>query len=504
MRRTIVLGVGRHGRMFGLLCLGLLTASPGVVLAVPAFPGATGGGAVSVGGRGGAVIMVTNLNSSGPGSLLACLQASGPRTCVFRVGGRINMTTGGLYFSNPYVTIAGQTAPGEGVMITGPGINAHLVAIDAHDVIWRYTRVAHGYNQAAHDQFIAAGDANAANFTMFSGAYNVIVDHNSSWWNQDEGLSWGGGGTAPANRNITYSYNIQAEGIDGHQTGALISGANDGTTVGIDLHHNLMMNNNHRAPLVRTTDFRMVNNIVYNFRLRFVQIGGVGAKSMDFIGNIFRLGPLNFSGNSSYPNEHEFLVSSTGASIYLSRNRGFSQSNPDGNQWVMVYNSAGSENGPEGSPTSTSQQRLTPLANTLAYPIASEPVESLEANLLPDVGHSRALNCDGTWRSVRNSVDARLINQYNTNTGNSFLLARETDVGGFPSMSGGTPCADADLDGMPDVWETAHGLNPNNAADRNGDLDADGFTNLEEYLNGNSAVPGDLLAPMAPTKLIVV
>jgi len=108
--------------------------------------------------------------------------------------------------------------------------------------------------------------------------------------------------------------------------------------------------------------------------------------------------------------------------------------------------------------------------------------------MLPIVGASRRLDCNGNWVSNRDAVDARLINQYQTNTGIGETLRKESEVGGFPTIAGGTACPDADRDGMPDVWEAARGLNPNNAADRNG-VQPTGYTNLEVYLAGPTSVP---------------
>ena len=127
-------------------------------------------------------------------------------------------------------------------------------------------------------------------------------------------------------------------------------------------------------------------------------------------------------------------------------------------------------------------RRSTPLPN-MTYPIIAEPVEGLEASLLPIVGASRRLDCNGNWVANRDAVDLRLINQYHTNTGNRFLLANESQVGGFPVIANGTPCPDSDHDGMPDQWEISKGLQPNSAADRNA-IAGSGYTNLEVYLAG--------------------
>jgi PKD repeat protein len=131
----------------------------------------------------------------------------------------------------------------------------------------------------------------------------------------------------------------------------------------------------------------------------------------------------------------------------------------------------------------TAWRRTTKLTDT-TYPITVEPVANIEASIIPTVGASRRLACDGTWVMNRDSVDTRLINQYNAGVGDTALPVTEADVGGFPTISNGTPCLDTDHDGMPDVWETANGFNPNNIADRN-TVASNGFTNLENYLNSS-------------------
>ena len=468
--------------------------------AVPAFPGAQGGGAVSVGGRGGQVIEVTNLNDSGSGSLRACVTASGPRTCVFRVGGTINLLSA-LYITNPYLTVAGQTAPGDGILIKGPNNTQDMIPLEAHDVIWRYTRVAHGYNQTLNDIFRSQGNSSGANFNLYAGSYNTILDHNSTYWNMDEGLgAWADFNTGLS--NVTFSYNIVAEAMATHSTGYLVGGSFASGMVNIDIHHNLTMNNSHRNPQAQAAEMRHVNNLTYNNKLRIVQLqpsGGLNIKN-DFIGNIYKQGPLNL--NPTQGLAHEYMLAGP-QSLYLSLNKGFTQPDPNGDQWIMAYEGYG--NGPEVGPAPSAWRRTTPLPNTLLYPITAEPVASLEASLLPIVGAARRLACDGTWVTNRNSVDSRLINQYQTNTGISSLVSNESEVGGFPVTLNGTPCLDTDHDGMPDVWETARGLNPQSAADTNQDRDGDGYTNLEEYLNGTGAGSGstDNSSPAAPSGFVV-
>lgn len=456
--------------------------TPTLAPAIPAFPGAQGGGAASVGGRGGAVIEVTNLNDSESGSLRACVQASGPRTCIFRVGGTINLLSR-LYTENPYLTVAGQTAPGGGIQISGKNMAANIAVIRAHDIIWRYTRMRKGYHPTCGEPPNTECGL-IINFGL--DAYDVMFDHNSVQWNEDEGVA-----AAGASRNVTFSYNLVAEGFKSHSTGWGTGAVTNQTDV--DFHHNLTMNNSHRNPILGGVSTRLVNNITYNTRLRLIQSDpnkGPGPQRVDIIGNFFKKGPLNTTGGF---NPYEITGVNRGGtqvpSLYLSLNEGYTQPNPTGAQWIMVREDAG-QNGPDAGPAPISWKRTTPLANT-TFPILAEPVANIKGatgSIIPIVGASRRLDCDGNWVANRDSVDLRLINQYNTNTGITSLFTDESAVGGFPVIASGTPCPDADHDGMPDQWETSKGLNPNDPADRNTVAPANsGYTNLEVYLAGTGA-----------------
>ncbi|MGH7945747.1 MAG: hypothetical protein ACREF9_12160 [Opitutaceae bacterium] len=461
--------------------------------AVPAFPGAQGGGAVSVGGRGGVVIKVTNLNDSGAGSLRACVEASGPRTCVFTVGGEILLNSE-LRILNPFITIAGQTAPGGGITLKGPGrvLQMMVVGPGAHDTIIRYIRIRKGFTGVApcNDP---KQEGCGTNLVVM--ADNVIVDHVSSSWNQDEGLSTHQRDSG--RNNVTFSYNLVAEALSTHSTGWLSAGSKTSSAAitNIDLHHNLTMSTNHRNPLLRLKSSRVVNNLWYNHRRYATHMSG-GA-SIDMIGNKYKRGPLNPKATW-----HEIgallsepCCSAPGTpSLYLSGNVGWHQTDPAGDQYLMTNEIRGGENGADFGPLPADWKRDTPLPNT-TYPIIAEPVANIEASILPTVGASRRLDCDGAWIDNREAVDTRLVSQYIDNTGISTLLVHENDVGGYPPVAGGTPCTDTDGDGMPNVWETANGLDPDNPSDRN-TLAANGYTNLENYLNGATK------SPTAPARLV--
>src|SRR6185503_14989065 len=187
---------------------------------VTAFPGAQGGGALSRGGRGGTVYLVTNTNDSGAGSLRTCVEASGPRTCVFRTGGTIALLSS-LTIANPFITIAGQTSPG-GIQVRGPsGANAPgnpSIFVTTHDVVIHYLRVRRGHNAGEIcDQPPWSCGANIVVLSNRSGhdPYNIVLDHISSEWSNYEALIVAGSsdGATRYPRSVTVSNSILGEAL---------------------------------------------------------------------------------------------------------------------------------------------------------------------------------------------------------------------------------------------------------------------------------------------------
>jgi pectate lyase len=469
---------------------GIARTAAAAPVVVPAFPGAQGGGAAAVGGRGGAVYRVTSLADSGPGTLRDCVEdRSGPRTCLFAVSGIVELQTS-LYITNPFLTVAGQTAPGGGILITraAGAVIGSLVLISTHEVIWQYTRLRHRYTDACAD---ADGSECGALLAVESRAYNVIADHNSLSWNQDEGYGAWRGRDFPM-RNITFSNSLIAEGLESHSTGLIAGGNNSALSSGVtdlDLHHNLFMNNNHRNPLLKIGSARVVNNIFYNNRFYIGQYGGAG--KYDVIGNVYKRGPMTpaalspvqaFSSTGGHPPDGE-------PSIYVSGNLGW-HNNSD--QWTMgarVQSENGSVVGAIPSAWRRTQS-LDAMAGSggiaaLPFPIVAEPAGLLAAQnaaLIEHVGASRRLSCLGHWETNRDSVDERLIRQYRDDTGIASLPENESQVGGMPVIAAGAACMDNDNDWLPDEWELARFRNLNQTAQA--DPDGDGYTHLENYLHG--------------------
>lgn len=455
--------------------LALATSS---ALALPAFPQAQGWGAESVGGRGGRIIQVTNLNDSGEGSLRAALETDGPRIVVFRVAGIINLQDTIKVEDHPYVTIAGQTAPGGGITVRGARIR-----LDSDDVIMRFLSVRPGV--------AAPPDSDGLKFT--NGAERVIVDHVSTSWSNDESIDiYCDSGAC---HDITFSSNLIAEGLQGHSC-SMIAGSNNGLaateTIHIDIIGNLMIHAENRMPFLKIKNARLVNNLISHGQ--WMQTMLRGGLEVDVINNVYRRPSAGGGSNSAY----EIMawgrdcvgVPTYGdegtcgdPSIYITGNSG-PHAGPDEDNWPMIE--WGSPNSNQRPPASC--RRDEPQADSPA-PIQILPAAGLEDIVLADVGNSRRLDEHGAWVPRRDAVDARLVQEYLTDTGT--VPASENDVGGYPDIAAGEPYADDDVDGMADVWETEHGFDPTDAADGNGDCDGDGYTNVEEFLNGSGPCPGD-------------
>ena len=278
-------------------CLALLAPAPvEALLAAPAFPGAVGWAAETKGGRGGRIIRVTTLAPDGPGSFKAALEAKGPRIIVFEVGGVIDMGRKTLSVTEPFVTIAGQTAPSPGITLIRTGID-----VKTHDVIIRHIRVRTGADGAAKR---SGWEADALSTV---GARNVIVDHCTMTWGIDENLSASGprftGNSVEewrrgTSHNITFSYNLLAEGLADsshpkgeHSKGSLI---HDNAT-GVLIYRNVYAHNVERNPLLKGgVHAAVVNNLIYDPGKRAVHYN---LMALEWAGQPYQLGELSAVGN---------------------------------------------------------------------------------------------------------------------------------------------------------------------------------------------------------------
>lgn len=423
-------------------------------LSIPAFPGAEGFGAGSVGGRGGKVRFVTNLNDSGSGSFREAVETDGPRTVIFRISGTIELKST-LVINKPYITIAGQTAPGDGICLKD-----HALAVSADHVIVRYLRCRPGDNTKSETDALS-----------ISSGQNIIVDHCSASWSVDETLSASTGGHLG---NVTVQWCIISESLNNsthhkgpHGYGSLIRG---GWGNGYTFHHNLYAHHHARLPRPGNyndrskdpngfiLDFR--NNVIYNWAGRAAGYNADGSNGtnsitkMNFVGNYYKTGS---NSNGSFA----FSESTKTARAFFSDNC-MNDSVPD-DPWSLVTFS------------DFSRQDLD--AYKQSSPIPVPPVKTDKATK----AYRRVLADSGASLPKRDPVDIRIVNNIKNRTGK--IINDEDQVGGWPELKSARPPRDSDKDGMPDNWEKRYGLNPDNPADRNSDLDKDGYTNLEEYLN---------------------
>jgi hypothetical protein len=442
---------------------------------IPAFPGAEGAGAWTPGGRGGKVYVVTNLNDKGPGSLREAVEAKGPRIVVFRVAGIITLATP-LAINNPFITIAGQSAPGDGVCVRG-----QTTEINTHDVVLRYLRFRRGDLKKRDD---ALGGNPVG---------NVIVDHVSASWGLDENLSLyryivklpGGGLKKLPVENLTIQWCISSEALDlnNHAFGGTWGGKN------CSFHHNLFASNTGRNPSIGmggSFDFR--NNVLFNWRHRTID-GGDGSSQVNVVANYFKPGPATTSEDlrrrickvaarrktDEYPGFGKWYV----ADNYVA-----------GNERVTADNWAG---GVQYAPEVTVKGEVVPMGTEKDVradkPFAAAPVTQQKA----EEAYELVLAYAGATLPRRDPVDVRVVDSVRTGkvTFKTGIIDTPADVGGWPEYKAETLDADTDGDGIPDWWEKKYGLDPNDPSDAAKDLNGDGYTNIEKYLNG-----------IDPTKLV--
>jgi len=440
-----------------------------------AFPGAEGFGRFAKGGRGGRVIEVTNLNDSGPGSLRNALEATGARIVVFRVGGTITLNSD-IEINHPFITIAGQTAPGDGIVIRDAvgATGDNTINIQASEVIMRFLRVRPGVAGVGSRGILIQRPEFPAENSLTN---NIVIDHCSVSWVWDDNINpWG----SPV-RDVTIQWTITSESLNGCGAGCGGRGLLLGSgATRISVHHNLFAHNHQRSPLSKGGDVDIRNNVIYNF-------GGISGQSTvirsrdgvtraNIIGNYYKWGP---TGETLDDNE-----------IRL-KNDGFDSSS----SVYLEDNLAELTNGTVEAATVVEQEGGFPI-NSSPFNFGSVTTTSATQAL------DKVLSKVGAWLPIRDAVDTRIINEVINGTGR--LIKTENEVGGYPIYQSGTAPADTDHDGMPDAWETQNGLNPNSAADGPQDSDGDGYTNVEEYLNSLVTGSGHGNSPPTPPTNLVV
>jgi hypothetical protein len=410
------------------------------------------------GGRGGRVFVVTTLADSGPGSLREAVAAKGPRIVVFRLGGTIELKSG-LSIREPYITVAGHSAPGGGICIRGEN-----VSIVTHDVVIRHVRFRLG------DEHLKETDA----LSIASGASMVVLDHVSASLSVDETLSPSGN-----IRDVTVQWSIISESLwhSIHEKGTHGYGTLLRARGGVSLHHNLWAHHNGRNPRFGddygegpwpTYDYR--NNVIYNWGS---YCSGVtdGRISVNYVANFLKPGPNSsrrapiYMGDEA-TEETRFFV----ADNIVERNAAYIEDN------TRLFDRR-----------ETAAKKLVTI---MPVPFDTPPVETWHAN----DAYDRVLAAAGATLPRRDSVDERVVREVMEGSGR--IIDTQGDVGGWPELEPGVPPPDADLDGMPDQWESARGLDPADPAD-SAKPDASGYTMIELWLNELAEAGSSTLTPPA-------
>lgn len=434
-----------------------------------AFPTAEGYGKYTKGGRGGKVYEVSNLNDNGEGSLRIAVEAEGPRTVVFRISGNIELESP-LTITNPYITIAGQTAPGDGVCLKN-----HPLNIDANHVILRYIRV-------------RPGDISGKDYDAVSSRYrkHIILDHISASWSVDECMS------IYHCDSITVQWCLISESMSGsiHEKGSHGFGGIWGSNYGT-YHHNLLAHHTSRNPRMASgsgyTDYR--NNVIYNWGYNSCY-GGEGQQlgnekfnfsEFNIVANYYKPGPATIPGEVSY----------------RIANPSFRNETNDFGKWYITENiiegnaDVSNDNWDGGVQTEISFEKIK-----LDNPWPSMPIYQQTA----EESYQVVIENAGAILPKRDAIDTRIIKEvrggYATFEGMSYknehqvvdsnkicgIIDTQNDVGGWPVLKSDPAPKDTDHDGMPDYWEDKNKLDKENPDDRN-TIASDGYTMLEKYIN---------------------
>ncbi|MBD3374571.1 pectate lyase [candidate division KSB1 bacterium] len=424
-----------------LILLGFPLYASAMQRTIKAFPQAEGFGAYSQGGRGGQVIFVTNLldytesESPIPGSLRFACETPGPRTIIFRVSGLIELKTQ-LVISEPYLTLAGQTAPGNGICIKNYGV----AVIGSHDIIIRYMRFRPG--DKVGRMWSQKGKHWATDALTVSRSRHIMIDHCSTSWANDEVLSLSSkvDSTTVQWCFITESLTHSTHPKGRHGYGGLVAYICDGR---ISQHHNLWAYHFSRCPRPGSGADCDGSGLLYDFRNNVIVKGGRGysVEGRDKI-------RMNYIGN--YILDSIPFATTSGLEMYQSGNL----HDRKNSGWQMFLGKC--------------QKKKQPFQ-----------VAHIHTDLA-EVAFDRVLHFAGACLPVRDRVDSRIVEQILQGGGQ--LIDSPSAVGGWPHYNSGIPPIDFDSDGMSDEWEIRYGLD-SRSADHNLDSDMDGYTHIEEYLN---------------------
>ena len=436
-------------RWCGTTALVIATMAAGEAVAAPlAFPGAEGFAATVTGGRKGQVYHVTTLADSGAGSFRDAV-SQGNLIVVFDISGVIKPTDV-IVVAGDNITLAGQSAPGDGITIYGRETSFS----SRSNMIVRYLRFRQGMTDAS---------GSAKKTVNITDGTNMIFDHVSIQWGR-----WDNFGITGTSSTVTLQNSIIGEGVPPQNFGSIIDGEQD-----ITIAHNLWIDNNERNPKFKANG-ECTNNVVYDWGTGGGIIGGHSGTDWyeDYIGNYLIAGPSAVD---------KFFT------FYTNTDHAYQTGN------MVDVNKDGQLNG-RAVVNADFQGTSPPTFETAAHSKPPVPVTVLSA----EDAYARVVAQAGTCQH-RDAVELRLIGQLTSLGTKGAIIADESDVGGQPAMTQVTRPAgfDTDGDGIPDTWETAHGLNPNSASDGNGDYTGDGYTNVEKYLNEQAdlACPGGTSTP---------
>ena len=458
---------------------------------IPAFPGAEGGGKYTYGGRGGKVYVVTSLADSGPGTLREACEQGGPRIIVFNVSGIIQLKTP-LIIRAPYVTIAGQSAPGDGICVAGES-----VWINTHDVLIRHMRFRRGETYVGRRDDAIGGNP----------VGNIMIDHVSASWGLDENMSMyrhmyndstGSQEKKFGTVNITIQNSIFSEALDtwNHAFGSTLGGEN------ATFMRNLWANNAARNPSIGWNGiFNFANNVVYNWVHRAID-GGDYTAQYNIMNNYFKPGPATPAGE---PISYRLLKPESGRSKlpYVVFGRAHVEGNiVDGNAAVTADNWDGGVQIENKQGNLMSFEEATPyfaaMRSNKPFPHAAFTLTSAEE------AYEYVLKNAGATLPRRDPVDQRIVREVRDGKPtplknvtlpekdfehrrlpkDSYKVGIITDisqVGGYPKYKG-KPYKDSDNDGIPDEVEIKMGLDPKNPED-SAEITESGYANIEIYLN---------------------
>jgi len=475
---------------------------------IPAFPGAEGGGMYTFGGRGGKVLTVTTLADDGPGSFRWACEQGGARIVVFNVSGIIRLKSP-IYVRAPYITIAGQTAPGDGVIIAGESFQ-----VDTHDVIVRHMRFRRGETQVTYREDSFGGNP----------VGNIMIDHCSCEWGLDENISFyrhmfdlndGKAKRKTPTVNVTIQNTISAKALDtwNHAFGSTIGGEN--TT----FMRNLWADNTGRNPSVGWAGvFNFINNVVYNWVHRTAD-GGEFRSMFNFINNYYKPGPLTPKDEAVGHRIIKAESRSEGLFPFKQFGRVYAHGNimegyPEitSDNWkggVQTADKDGAMSDTELALMRSDEPFTMPFISIMdthnAYQWVLDNVgatipcrDIVDQRICEEVRTGKAYYVEDyekkvkdnpygdMWGLSKKSMNEEGFFKYRRLPKDSYkdgIITDPRQMGGYPEYRSWKPWKDSDGDGMPNEWEKAKGLNPNDPADANKDCTGDGYTNIEKYIN---------------------